>query len=284
MDEKEPLQNEPCESPDYIRDLLGRLVQREREWLDPSTRRTEPAIQEIFAEPAGPKFISLSRDLVDDAFRWKNLYLQTVDQLRTADGIMLWYFLGIWFKSEDIRNPETFFPTEILEQLREKFGISVGDMRIVSLIRLWFPYTEPLVRKDRWLRKSGVDSRTRNQRLQQLGYNPGAVELIAAKSWRSPREFTCEWVASRTQESSRKYERETLVNAYSRYFTGWRAVCPFGPERAVGEFWVCEEAVPHCDIHHPDNLPESQIDAWRDRTGRLWWREGLDIRYTAPSV
>src|SRR5580700_1536428 len=137
------------ETPSEIESLFERCVQKERERQAQSTKeKMRPAIQEIFAENAGPKFVY---DLKGDALSLKNQYLQLVEELKTATDIMLWYRLGVWLKDEGIRNPETFFPESILKKLAKHFEISRGDIWNVNIVRLWLPYTEPLVRKAMWL-------------------------------------------------------------------------------------------------------------------------------------
>jgi hypothetical protein len=282
IENKQTPPEQAVETPDEIRALFDRCVQKERDRLRGGTNNVEPTVQLIFAENAGPKFTTPPYN--GDSLLWKSLYLDFVEELKTASDMRLWYLLGVWLKDEGIRNPETFFPRKILKELTKEFGISQADLRNVNALRLWLPYTEPLVRKARWLRKQEVKPDALNARLEQLGYDDGAVSLSATKPWRSPVEFTSEWVASRTLSSDNEYQRETLVNSYSRYFKEWRPLCFLCWERAVGEFWVCEKPIAHCQVHSPDKLPESENDAWLDRAGRRWWRQEFEIRYTMPAV
>jgi hypothetical protein len=276
----QPVQEPPWDAPDEIKRLFDRCALRQKDWLSPSTKPLEIARQWLFEER---KFTSPPDAGAAEPLIFKKLYLELVEQLKTADDVMLWYWLGQWFKSEGIRNPDKFLPKKILDALTRELSISGADIRNAYAVRIWLPYTEPLLRRTRWLQQQ----KTRNPRnaLRNLGYDSEAIESAASRRWSSPVEFTCDWVAERTLGSGKEYQRETLVNSYSRYLKRWWSrvnKCSFCPEPAVGEFWVREESIPYCQLHRPDLLPLSENSAWTDHDGRRWWRQNLDIRRIPP--
>ena len=215
---------------------------------------------------------------------WKARYHEVVTQLREAKGDMLWYWLGQWFQSEGIRAPDKFVPPSAAKRLVKDAKISLADTRNTRAVRIWLPYTEPLVRKTKWLRKENAGKLDR--RLEDLGYDSAAIELVTSKHWDSPVEFTCEWVATQSLDTKTEYQPQTLRNSYSRFHAKWWlrvTKCSFCRAEADGEFWVGEESIPYCQEHRPDLLPFSEASAWPDRKGRRWWREDLDICCKPPS-
>jgi hypothetical protein len=171
-------------------------------------------------------------------------------------------------------------------QIMKGMGISRADIRNAQLVRIWLPYTEPLLRKAKWLKKG--KKHRRSEHLESLGYDAQAVALVTSgRKWTSLVEFTAEWLAERSLRTNRHFQRETLVNSYSRVFPkgvmSLMTRCAFCGENVDGEFWVGEEAIPYCEDHTPERLPESQTRAWTDRAGRRCWREGLEIRLAAPA-
>jgi len=203
---------------------------------------------------------------------------------------MFWYRLAQWLKSEGIREPDKFLPSNVLKRLTQIPGFSGADIRNTYAVRTWFPYTEPLVRKTKWLRQQkDVDLR---KRLLELGYDSTAVNLATSgtssqEPWGSAVEFTCEWIASRSSGSPTEYQRETLRNSYSRFLGTWRyrlSKCSFCDKPAEIEFWAYGNPVRNCREHGADQLPTSEDAAWKDQSGRRWWRQDLEICYTTPAV
>ena len=278
-DDNQPQQEPPWDAPDEIKRLYARCVQMQ-DGLDQESPQ-EIARQALFDERKIP--IPPKPEATEPRF-YKERYLELVEQLRLADDDMLWYWLGQWFKSEGIRAPEKIVPLDVAKRLLQKGEISGADIRNARVVRIWLPYTEPLVRKTRWLRQDNAGNI--EKRLTALGYDSAAIKMVTRlRRWESPVEFTCEWVAWRSLGSNKEYQRETLVNSYSRFFKRWWAPvnkCSFCPAEADGEFWVREESIPHCQLHRPDLLPLSEDSAWTDREGRRWWRQNLDIRRIPP--
>ena len=161
-------------------------------------------------------------------------------------------------------------------------GFLQTDHYNVYLVGIWLPYAEPLVRKTKWLKESGV----RNPRvvLESAGYDSPAVNLVLEKQrgWNSAVEFTCEWLEKRTS-----YTAATLRNSYTRVFGRdvlSQMKCSFCDDPAEGEFWAYGNSVVHCKLHRADKLPTSEPDTLRDRLGRRWWRQKLNILCTiSPS-
>jgi hypothetical protein len=209
---------------------------------------------------------------------YKERYLELVEKLRgVQEDAEFYYWVEQWCKSEGLRVPKNFVPPKAARWLIKEAKISGADILNARVVRSWLPYTEPLVRKTRWLRQENAGNL--GKRLKDLGYDSAAIELVTSKRWDSPVEFTCEWVAWR----SRGHQRETLRNSYTRFFPKWHEhapmnKCSFCTAEADGEFWVREESIPYCQQHRPDLLPLSEDSAWTDRRGRRWWRQNLDIR------
>lgn len=277
-EDKQPLREPPRDAPDEIKRLFDRCVQIQ-DGLDQASPR-EIARQALFDERKIP--IPPKPEATEPLF-YKERYQELVEQLRSADDDMLWYWLGQWFKSEGIRAPDKFVPPDVVARLVKRGGISGADILNARAVRIWLPYTEPLVRKTRWLRQENAGNP--GKRLKDLGYDSAAIELVTSKRWNSPVEFTCDWVASRSEGSNTEYQRETLVNSYSKYLKRWWSQvnkCSFCPAEGDGEFWVREESIPYCQLHRPDLLPLSEGSSWTDREGRRWWRQNLDIRCIRP--
>jgi hypothetical protein len=273
--DNQPPQEPPWDAPGKKERLFDRCVKMQVE-LDQASPQ-EIARQALFDErklPMPPK------PEATEPWFYRERYLELVEQLRLADDDMLWYWLGQWFKSEGIRAPEKIVPLDVAKRLLQEGDISGADICNARVVRIWLPYTEPLVRKTRWLRQDNAGNI--KKRLKELGYDSAAIKMVAGlRRWESPVEFTCEWVASRSTE----YQRETLVNSYSRYLKRWWSEvnkCSFCRAEADGEFWVREESIPYCQLHRPDLLPLSEDSAWTDRRGRRWWRQNLDIRRIPP--
>jgi hypothetical protein len=265
-----------------IKNLFRKCKVREEEWLSQRATVRTVARKWLFSEPKfrfGPKFTSPAGAAADDPLVWNSFYRGLVEQFKTADDPRCWYLLGEWLKSEGIRDPAVFFPDSVLKQIMQGMDISPGDVRNALLVNIWLPYTEPLLRKAKWLKPK----QNRSAQLEGLGYDTKAVALVTSgRNWTSPIEFTAHWVAER----SREFQPETLVNSYSRLYPKRHmslvTKCAFCGEDVDGEFWVAEEAIPYCKDHHPDRLPESQPLAWADSQGRRYWRTGLEVQVTAP--
>jgi hypothetical protein len=130
-------------------------------------------------------------------------YEELVQRLRAARCDDFWGCLAKWFLVEGIHDPEEFVPAEVWKRLtgeaeaRAK-GFFQADYYNAILIRLWLPYLEPLLRKAKWLRSTGVRALTST--LAGMGYDSEAISLVLSKKvpWRSAVELTCEWLAHKT--------------------------------------------------------------------------------------
>ena len=274
------------DTPEKITDLFKRCVagQESLGRRNPREFRDFFSRQLLFADRLFPPAPKLDRD---DLLIWKGqLYEALVEMLKTAPDVdSFWYRLAQWLRSEGIREPGDFVPPEILQKLTSGTSLSGADIRNTYAVRIWLPYTEPLVRKTKWLRQQ--NEKDLRKRLRDLGYDSTAVDLVVQgdardqKRWRSAVEFTCSWIASRTLDTKTEYQREKLVNSYSR-FMGKRKFrlsrCSFCEKPAADEFWAYGNPIFHCKEHGADDLPTTVTSAWADRFGRRWWREDLEIR------
>jgi hypothetical protein len=261
-----------------ITQLFGRCVQRQDllEKIDPQ----QPAREWLFEDC---KITPLPNGAADSLICQR--YRELLELLRTSDDIGAWHWLGHWLKSENIRDPVKFFPEVVLKQLVQASDVSPADIRTARGVRIWLSYTEPLVRKIKW-RRQGKQENPISQ-WETRAYDSDVVGLVNSKAWNSAEEFTSDWIAQWSGERKVKYQRETLVNSYSRCVANWWirfTKCSFCRQHATAEFWMREENIPHCKEHSPDKLPELLIDAWPDRAGRRWWREGIDIYFTDSST
>jgi hypothetical protein len=274
-DPKQKVPRPTGDTPDEIRALFDQCVRMQRELEE--TPRAELARQSLFDEqkippPPEPEHA--------DPLIWKRRYQELVAQLKEVNGDMFWYWLGQWFKSEGIEPPGDFVPAKVLKGLAKAGRISGADVQNARIVQIWLPYTERLVRKTKWLRQRN-EQHLENS-LIKLGYASAAVELVTSRHWNSPVEFTCEWVASRSQ-----HERETLRNSYTKFLGRfWAPIskCSFCTATADGAFSVREGSIPCCRRHHPDRLPLTALAAWTDDRGRRWWRHNLDICCIPPNT
>ena len=156
---------------------------------------------------------------------YKERYLELVQNLRGAKDAEFYYWIEQWCKSEGIRVPEEFVPPKAARWLIKEAEISGTGMRNARVVRIWLPYTEPLVRKTKWLRQKNAGNIERA--LKDLGYDSAAIEMvIRPQHWVSPVDFTCEWVAWRSLDTDKEYQRETLRNSYTRFFPKWHEHAP----------------------------------------------------------
>src|SRR5215469_2085189 len=117
-------------------------------------------------------------------------YEELIQRLRAARGDDFWGCLAKFFLVEGIHDPEEFVPADVWKRLtgeaeaRAK-GFLQADYYNAIQIRQWLPYLEPLLRKAKWLRSTGV--RTLPSTLVGMGYDPDAISLVLSKkvSWRS---------------------------------------------------------------------------------------------------
>ena len=84
----------------------------------------------------------------------------------------------------------------------------------------WLPYSQAQMADAEILRQQGKDPAPE---LVGLGYSAFPAANSARKRWRSPVEFTCEWLAERSGLPLAKPKRDpnparTLRNAYSRVY------------------------------------------------------------------
>jgi hypothetical protein len=275
------------DTPEKIADLFKRClaVQQGLDRLNPKEIRDFFSRQLLFADRLFPPAPKLDRV---DLLNWEGqLYEALVELLKTApNDDSFWYRLAQWLRSERIREPGDFVPPGILRQLTSGARFSGADIRNAYAVRNWLPYTEPLVRKAKRLRQQ--NAKDLRKRLLELGYDSAAVGLIITvgardqKLWRSAVEFTCELVASRTLDTETKYQKETLVNSYSRFIRRSLRLskCSFCEKRAENEFWAYGDPIPHCRKHRADCLPTTGESALPDGFGRRWWREDSEIRCT----
>ena len=248
-------------------DSLERTDPRQlaREWLFEDCKITSPATG------------------VADSLICKH-YRQLLDVLRTDNDVEVWHWLGHWLKSENLRDPVKFFQEIILKQLLRAARVSPASIRNARVVRIWLPYTEPLLRRMKWRQQE--QERNLVIRWEPRDYNFRAVELANSENWHSAEEFTFSWIGHWSQTRAKKYQRDTLANSYSNCVAKWWirfSSCSFCPRHATGEFWVREEPITFCRRHRPDMLPEKSSDAWPDQKGRRWWREAVDVYFT-PST
>ena len=261
-----------------IQKLFGRCVQSQE--LVEQSNPQKPARDWLFEDC---KIMPVPLEAQDDFIAER--YRQLVEVLKTPDDLQAWHWLGHWLKSENLRDPVKFFPEVVLKRMVQEAEISPAAIRNARVVRIWLPYCEPLVRRMKWRRHAKV----KNQRTQweTQAYNAGVRTLVTTKDWNSAEEFTCNWIAQWSQAREKKYQRETLVNSYSKCVSKWWvrfSKCSFCRRHATGEFWFREEPIPHCGKHQVDGLPKGRSDSWRDDSGRSWWREDLDVCTTLPGA
>ncbi|HEX9135426.1 MAG TPA: hypothetical protein VF905_00595, partial [Nitrospirota bacterium] len=73
------------------------------------------------------------------------------------DTVTFGYILAQWLRSERIRDPKDFLPADVWRRLINDAelrlqGLLQTDDYNAYLVRIWLPYTEPLLRKTKWLR------------------------------------------------------------------------------------------------------------------------------------
>jgi hypothetical protein len=290
-DEKPSLQKRLSDTPDEIRELFVRCGQRQKAVSNASFEKMrELLIQEItFARFPFPRRPEGGVPVVE-ALSWCGYQYQTlVELLKTApNDFTLWYWLAQWFKSEGIREPDRFLSKEAYRELtkdarRQLAGFFGAAYYNSYLVRLWLSYTEPLLRKAKWLRQRKPPYNVK-RKLQDLGFDREVLEVLEGQSrdWRSAVEFTCAWVAKKGGADA-----ETLRNAYSQVF-GQRTLsgvrCSFCEKPAENEFWAYSDPIPHCKEHGADQLPTTENSARTDRFGRRWWRQDLEICNIMPAV
>jgi len=292
-DEKRPLQNPGGDVPDEIRALFKTCEQRQKALRHDSLDKVcEVLIQELsFARSEfsrGPE----ERVSPEDALSWSGICIRCwSSSLKAApNDDSLWYWLAQWLKSEDIREPDRFPPKDIYRELtksaRQRLTGLVAHVYNSSLIKIWLPYTEPLLRKAKWLRQRKPPCDVKGV-LRGPGYNPKVLNVLERtgpfRNWRSAVEFTCAWV----DQKGGSADADTLRNAYSRVFGKQflrQKPCSFCDQPAENEFWAYGDPVPHCKEHGADQLPTSESSALADRTGRRWWREDLNLRCTISAA
>jgi hypothetical protein len=280
-----PLREPVGDAPDEIRALFTNCVRRQRVATPAKFEAVRVrAIQDLtFFPPSSPKFDSL-----DEVLIWRGLlYGKLLSSLRSAQNDEFWYRLALWIKSEGIREPEQFLPRDVYKRLTKEAEQQVKDSGLFGtgdfnayLVRIWLRYTEPLLRKAKWLRQRKPPCDVKRE-LERNGFDPKILAVLEGKTkkqnWTSAVEFTCAWVAERGGAA----DAETLRNAYSRAY-GQRMLsrisCSFCEKPAVNEFWVRGDPILHCREHRADGLPATENSARTDRFGRRWWREDLEIR------
>jgi hypothetical protein len=261
-----------------IRELFERCVQRQD-----SLERTNPkelAREWLFEDC---KITPLPTGAADSLICQR--YGELLEVLRRSGDIQAWHWLGQWLKSENIRDPLKFFPETVLKRMVQASGIEPARICNARIVRIWLPYTEPLVRRVKWRRQAKMENCITQWEAQ--AYDSRVTRALGSKKWNSAVEFTSEWIAEWSQTRKKKYDRDYLVTSYSKCVANsWirPSKCSFCRLQARGEFWIRGEPIPHCEKHSPDKLPKSLIEAWRDLVGRRWWREGMDIYFTASST
>lgn len=274
------------ETADEIREVFERCARRQQQ-LNPSVYQTlrKLILSELtFSSLQFPRAPDLPADSKGLLIWQGQLYQALLARLKDPDEY--WSVLAQWQKYERLRAPEQFLPPDVWRRLTRNAsarlrGFPGKKFYHAELVKIWLPYTEPLVRRRKWLRQTRT--RTPDKVLQRLGYDSAVVELVLSKGWNSAVEFTCDWVAQKGGSA----DAETLRNAYSEIF-GQRFLrqtkCFICDRPAENEFWVDGDPIFHCAEHGADQLPTSEISAWTDRFGRNWWREDLNIRCTTPAA
>jgi hypothetical protein len=272
------------ETPDAIRALFDECVRRER---DLKTDKIEVVRNNLIRDLSFPRSqFPTPPDISDpDAVElriWRGDLYRTLTTLLKGAGNddTFWWWLAVWLRYESIREPEAILPPNVLKRLTEE-GVSrlkrflKTDDYNVLLVRSWLPYTEPLLRKIKWLRTVG--QRNPRAELTNAGYDPDALDALLDKRWNSATEATCAWVANRTG----LYDVDTLRNSYSRAFAKAnfkKMKCFICAKPALNEFWAFGNSVLHCRKHDADKLPDVEGKGWEDRFGYRWWRNNLFIR------
>jgi hypothetical protein len=288
---QQDLQKRNGDTPDTIRALFALCSQRQKDVSSASFEKLrERFIQEI-AFPRLPYTPTPDPDVLSQAALASReyQYRKLVQLLKAAsDDLRLWYWLAVWFRSEGIREPDKFLPADVYRKLTKEARQRSREFLSAAyynsyLVRTWLPYTEPLLRKTKWLRQG--KQRNAKPKLQDLGYDMKVLKIVEyqRRNWRSAVEFTCAWLV----EKGGVADAETLRNGYSLVF-GRRMLskisCSFCEKPAVNEFWAYSESVPHCGEHGADQLPTSEDSAWADPSGRGWWRQDLEICCTTSVV
>jgi hypothetical protein len=197
----------------------------------------------------------------------------------------VWGQLGIRPESSLGKDVVAKLTATTLKRLRR---IPWNDLYYAHLIQIWRPYADSLFNDAETLRNLGGSL---EQRLSSLDYDNGAIEIFLSKTWRSPIEFTCEWLAARGGVKMLKPRQDpdiarTLRNAYTKVFgkgAPHLLLCIFCGKPAVSEFHASDRvSASHCASHTVERLPISSSEAWLDLSGRRWWRSGRTI-YCQPS-
>lgn len=214
-------------------------------------------------------------------------------EARCADD-RLWVFAQ-WLWAECDVQPEDSLGEELLarltlDTLKRVNKIPWNDFYYAKLVEIWLPYSKRLFED---AEKTGAHGDNLTKSLESLGFRSDIVIIFVDKSWRSPIEFTCEWLATRGGIAMLKPREDpnisrTLRNAYSRVFgTGapHLVTCIFCAKPAVSEFYAHDHiSASHCEDHAAERLPNSSVNALADSAGRRWWRSGDIIHCERPAT
>ena len=199
-----------------------------------------------------------------------------------------------WLWAELDVQPEDSLGEELMARLtsdtRKRVNkIPWNDFYYASLVEIWLRYSKRLFADAADAKAHGANL---TQSLESLGFRSDIVNIFVDKSWRSPIELTCEWLAGRGGIQMSKARKDadmarTLRNAYSRV-RGARSrrqlKCIFCAKPAVSEFYAHDLIMAsHCEDHAVERLPDL-LSAWSDSVGRRWWRSGGIIYCELPAT
>jgi hypothetical protein len=220
------------------------------------------------------------------AFKYK-LLLEVFRNTKSPDERLL--ILAQWLWAELGQSPEVSLGEEVASRLSSAVkkrlkSFPLNDLYYTNLVLTWLPYTQRLFQ----------DAQRPGSKSDSLeDYEKNAVQIYRSKSWRSPIEFTCEWLAARGGIETLKARKDPdmarrLVNACAR-IVGRGAPhllkCDFCRKSAVAEFYAKGDGSAfHCAMHVAEQLPTSLSEAWPDHAGRRWWRAGKTIRCALPAA
>lgn len=255
---------------------LYRKCEKAAAWL---TRSNQEKLHDVLVETLA--FVPVLDPSAENSRKYTDL-LTLLRQASNNDARL--YVLASCLKHENVCRPLEFLPKDVFRRLtsetrRRVSRIPWNDSYYAFLIKAWLPYCEAFLSDLKFARVQAPNNP--NFRLRELGYQDQLVHL-ADRNWRSAAELTFAWLAqSRMVRVAKKRVDSDLAkilrNAWSRQKHSFQ--CAFCQKWFVGEmlsegkvYAVC------CAEHTPDHLPSSLRSAWRDRSGRLWWRDGGKIR------
>jgi hypothetical protein len=128
-----------------------------------------------------------------------------------------------WLWAELDVQPEDSLGEELMarltaDTLKRLNKIPWNDFYYASLVEIWLRYSKRLFQDAENINKQGGNLK---QSLGSLGFRSDIVNIFLNKSWRSPIELSCEWLATRGGIRMLKPRKDpelgrTLRNAYTR--------------------------------------------------------------------